>query len=196
MRKYNIEDNGLTVVTVTRVSKEKNLMEILQYFASLLKVVPEAQLVIVGDGPDKKRLEKYCEQSGISDRVHFTGGVEPDEVYRYYALGDVFVCASTFEVQGMTYYEAMACGLPQVCRKDDCLINVIENGENGFIYENEQEFTDAVSKILLDKELREKMSRKALEKIKMFNDKRFVERVVELYEDVLKQAQEEESSPA
>ena len=90
------------------------------------------------------------------------------------------------------------CGgtLPQVCRKDDCLINVIENGENGFIYENEQEFTDAVSKILLDKELREKMSRKALEKIKMFNDKRFVERVVELYEDVLKQAQEEESSPA
>lgn len=187
LQKYGLEDNGLNVITVTRVSKEKNVMELLKYFPSVLKALPEAHFIIVGDGPDKKRLENYCESAGITDNVCFTGGIEPEEVYRYYAMGDVFVSASTFEVQGMTYYEAMACGLPQVCRKDDCLINVLDNGENGFIYENEQEFADSVIKILSDKKLWESMHEKALEKVKMFDDKCFVERTVELYEKVLEE---------
>ena len=182
---YEIPDDRFTLVSITRVSKEKNIMEILQYFHSLLRVDPEVQLVIVGDGPDRKRLQKYCESSGISEHVYFTGIIAPDDVYRYYKMGDVFVSASTFETQGMTYIEAMACGLPQVCRKDECLIDVIDNGENGFVYETEPEFTDAVSKLLLDSELREDMSSKALEKAESFSGTRFAERTVELYQKVL-----------
>ena len=182
---YEIPDDRFTLVSITRVSKEKNIMEILRYFHSLLRVDPEVQLVIVGDGPDRKRLQKYCESSGISEHVYFTGIIAPDDVYRYYKMGDVFVSASTFEPQGMTYIEAMACGLPQVCRKDECLIDVIDNGENGFVYETEPEFTDAVSKLLLDSELREDMSSKALEKAESFSGTRFAERTVELYQKVL-----------
>ena len=185
MRQYGLTDNGLTIVMITRVSKEKNIMEILRYFPALLRVLPKAQLVIVGGGPDRKRLEKYCVRSGISERVRFTGRIAPDEVYRYYALGDLFVSASTFEVQGMTYYEAIMCGLPQVCRNDVCLKGVLENGENGFIYNTEQEFVDAVSKILLNRQLRERMSLNALEKAKEYTDKRFVKQTIALYETIL-----------
>ena len=191
--KYGLEDNGFTIVIVSRLSQEKNVMEILKYFPSLLKVEPRAQLVIVGDGPDKKRLENFCESSGLTEHVCFTGIVAPNEVFRYYGMGDLFVCASTFETQGMTYIEAMACGLPLVCRKDDCLIDVIDNGENGFLYETESEFTEAVAKVLSDRQLRESMHKKALEKAELFSDTRFAQRHIELYKKVLesKASQEE-----
>ena len=60
--------------------------------------------------------------------------IAPDEVARYYKLGDVFVCASSSETQGITYIEALACGLPALCRKDECLSQVITDGYNGFQY--------------------------------------------------------------
>ena len=184
LRQYGLADRGCTLVLVSRISREKNILEILRYFPALLRRVPEAQLVIVGEGPDRRRLEKYCVRKELSGHIRFIGGVHPEEVYRYYAMGDVFVCASTFETQGMTYFEAMARGLPMVCRKDLCLVNVLDNGKNGYVYETEQEFTDAVSKILMDKQLQEAMRTEALERVKKYSVAGWVERNVAVYEEL------------
>ena len=191
LRQCGLVENGYTLVMITRISREKNIIEILRYFPSLLRVLPKAQLIIVGDGPDRKRLERYCSRNELSECVRFLGRVPPEEVYRYYALGDIFVSASSFESQGMTYIEAMACGLPMVCRKDMCLKNVLDNGKNGFLYETEQEFTDSVSKILTDRELQKNMSDKALERAKEYSDKVYVERTVALYKKVMDTPQRE-----
>ena len=51
------------------------------------------------------------------------------EVYKYYQTGDIFVCASTSESQGLTYVEALSSGLPLVCRRDDCLVGVFRQRE-------------------------------------------------------------------
>ena len=185
LRKYGLEDNGFTLVIVARISKEKNIMEILRYIPTLVRALPKAQLIIAGDGPYLNKLKKHCVHHSISEHVRFTGGIAPDDVYRYYAMGDVFVSASTFETQGMTYLEAMACGLPQVCRDDGCLAGVIENGKNGFLYHTEQDFVAAVSKILLNRQLWEKMSACALEMAAGFSDKRFVQQIIALYKKAL-----------
>ena len=184
-RRHGLTDNGFTLVMVTRVSAEKNIMEILHYFPALQRALPDVQLLIAGDGPDRKHLETYCAHNGLADRVHFAGRIDPNEVYRYYAMGDLFVSASTFEVHSMTYLEAMACGLPLVCREDASLLNVLDSGENGFTYNTESGFVEAVAKILRDRPLWEAMHRKALEKADQFSDRRFVERTVALYEKVL-----------
>ena len=194
LQQHGLMDNGFTLVMVTRVSREKNIIEILRYFPALLRVLPDAQLVIVGDGPDRKRLERYCVRNGLSECVRFTGRVGLDDVYRYYALGDVFVSASTFETQGLTYIEAMACGLPMVCRKDICLKNVLENGRNGFVYETEQEFTEVVRRVLTDEELKKAMSEEALSMVKAFSDNIFVERTVALYEKVIQMGMKDKAS--
>lgn len=73
---------------------------------------PAVKLLIVGDGPQRSTLEKYCDNNGLSESVCFTGNIPYDEVYRYYSLGDVFISASSFENMPLTYLEAMACGLP------------------------------------------------------------------------------------
>ena len=80
----------------------------------------------------KFRLKEKAEKLGLSESVRFTGMIPKEEVYRYYQLGDIFVCASTFETQGLTYVEALANALPLVCREDKCLIDIIGQGENGF----------------------------------------------------------------
>ena len=185
-RRWNLADNGCTLVMITRVSPEKNIMEILRFFPALLREAPKAQLLIVGDGPDRKRLERYCGRAHLSERVRFTGKIASEEVYRYYAMGDVFVSASLFEVHSLSNLEAMACGLPLVCREDTCLLGVLDHGENGFIYRTEQEFVQFVGKITGDHALRQRMRENALRKAEAFSNRRFVERMAQEYEKVLK----------
>lgn len=183
--KYNLEDNGCTLVMITRVSKEKNMMEILHYLPALLEKLPQAQLLIAGDGPDRERLEKYCEEHDLTEHVCFTGRIPPDEVYRYYAMGDIFVSASTFEVHSLSCLEAMACGLPMVCREDKSLLGVLDEGENGFLYHTEQEFVEDIEKIIKDQELKESMHKNALERAEHFSDERFVDNSLKLYHKVV-----------
>ncbi len=79
-------------------------------------------------------LEQQAQSLGVADRVIFVGAVPPAEVPRYYALGDVFVSASTSEAQGLTYIEAMAAGLPLLCHADPCLDALVREGETGWAY--------------------------------------------------------------
>lgn len=190
-RRWNLVDNGYTLVMITRVSREKNIMEILRFLPALSRAFPEVQLLIVGDGTDRKRLEQYVVKNRLSDRVRFTGMVPPEEVYCYYAMGDVFVSASLFEVHSLSYLEAMACGLPLVCREDAALRGVLENGENGFIYRTEKEFIRSVGSILSDRGLGKRMRENALRKVQSFSDHCFVDKMIEQYELVTAGGQNE-----
>ena len=182
--KYSLLDNGCTLIMVTRLSREKNILEILRYFPSLLREIPDAQLLIVGEGPDRKRLESCCMDHHLGVHVRFTGRIPPDEVYRYYALGDIFVSASTFELHSISCLEATACGLPLVCREDSSLQGVLDDGENGLIYRNEQEFVGAVSRILGSDQLRGHMRAGALLRAEKNSDQCFAERTLGLYHSV------------
>ena len=84
----------------------------------------------------------------------------------------------------MAFLEAMACGLPLVCREDASLKGVLEAGENGFIYRDEGEFMDAILKILGDDALRARMREKALLQAEASSDERFVERTLALYASI------------
>ena len=190
-----LEDNGRTLVSVTRLSREKNLIEILRFFPSLLREVPDAQLLVVGDGANRDRLEAFCRENGLSTRVRFTGMIPPEEVCRYYHMGDIYVSASTFEVNSMSYLEAQACGLPLVCREDESLRGVLDDGVNGRIYRNEREFVSAVSGILGSEALRQSMRAAALDRAEDFGIGRFAERTLALYRSVCA-ARTGEASPA
>ena len=71
--------------------------------------------------------------------------VSPQQVPEYYQLGNLFVSASTSETQGLTYIEALASGLPALCRQDPCLTGVIRDGVNGWQFRDGAEFRTASS---------------------------------------------------
>lgn len=184
-RALGIRDDQQVLLNLGRLGTEKNLGELVELFAKALKTNENLVFLIVGDGPAKEDLEKQVQQLGISDHVIFTGMVEPTEVQNYYQLGDVFVSASTSETQGLTYVEAAANGLPLLCRQDDCLADVLKEGENGYEYTCAQEFLDAIDAVMDNPKWREAASKRSEELAAGFDKKAFGEAIESIYESVL-----------
>ena len=172
------------LIAVGRLAKEKNLEEILVYFSRLegLKV----RLLLVGDGPHRKQLELYANQLGIQDSVYFAGMVPHEEVNQFYQLGDVFVSASNSETQGLTYLEAMANGLPALCKKDPCLEDVIKDGETGWQYESFDEFQTQLIYLFQNENVAQSLSSNAKEKAYHdFSAANFASKVEEIYQETI-----------
>ncbi len=185
LSELGIENNGKVLVTVSRISREKNIDELIAFMPALLRHDPEISLLIVGGGPHLEKLREKAAELALGDSVKFTDMVPSDEVYRYYQAGDIFVSGSTFETQGLTYVEALANGLPLVCREDKCLINIIEQSKNGFTYTNEEEYVGHILSILSDRELRQRMAKRSIGKSFAFSKEVFVSSLEELYEEII-----------
>ncbi|MBE6590293.1 MAG: glycosyltransferase family 4 protein [Ruminococcaceae bacterium] len=165
-----IGEKDFVLVFLGRLGKEKNIDELLRLFSRARRTYSNLRLLIVGGGPAKEELEERAAKLGIDGRVIFTGMVDPALVQTYYQLGDVFVCASTSETQGLTYIEAAANGLPLLCRKDPCLTDILKEGENGFSYANAKEFMKGLSFMAANPEWR-RAARKKSETLSLRFDK-------------------------
>lgn len=115
----------------------------------------------------------------------FTGMISPEEVGRYYQLGDVFVCASNSETQGITYIEALASGVPALCRKDDCLNQVVTDGYNGFQYDSYAYFKMHLEYLLEKESRRVQMGKCARETAYLYSTWNFCTMAECLYKEVL-----------
>lgn len=184
-RALGISDDDQVLLNLGRLGGEKNLGELLEYFAEARQENENLKFLIVGDGPAKEDLEKQAKKLGIAEYVIFTGMVDPSEVQNYYQLGDVFVSASTSETQGLTYIEAAANGLPLLCRQDDCLADVLQEGENGYEYTSAEEFLNAIDAVMHDPEWRSAASKRSEEIAAGFDKKAFGEAIENIYESVL-----------
>ena len=175
------------LISVGRLAKEKNLEELLEYFSKLIKEGAGKNLtfLIAGDGPDRENLGTLAKKLQITDQVIFTGMIAPEEVGRYYKLGDVFVCASSSETQGITYIEALACGLPALCRKDECLDQVVTDGYNGFQYENYEYFKMHLNYILEDEERRQEMGHRGQEISQLYSTWNFCTAAERIYRETI-----------
>lgn len=137
-RRLSIPNDKKVLLFIGRLAKEKNLEEILNFYSRLDR--SNLILVIVGDGPNRDSLESLVVNLSIDKEVRFVGMIARELINEYYRLGDVFISASSSETQGLTYIEALSNSIPIICRKDDCLDDVIDDGINGWQYENFQQF--------------------------------------------------------
>ena len=184
-RTLGIGDEDLVLLNLGRLGGEKNLSELIELFAQARQENENLKFLIVGDGPAREELEKQARKLDVADHVIFTGMVPPTEVQDYYQLGDVFVSASTSETQGLTYIEAAANGLPLLCRQDDCLAEVLQEGENGYDYTNAEEFLEAIDTVMADPAWREAAARRSEQIAAHFDKKAFADAIESIYESVL-----------
>ena len=166
---------------VGRLAREKNVEEIILYQEMIKK--RNAVLMIVGDGPFRRELEMLAEKKGLLSSIIFTGMVSSEDIWKYYQAGDLFVSASTSETQGLTYAEALAAGVPTLCRADPCLSGVIRDGENGWQYQDEADFLRKLSVFRSQPHRREQLSRCARESAELFSAETFACRMERLYLD-------------
>lgn len=180
-----IPEDHTVMLNLGRLGTEKNLGELLDFFATALLDNPKLTFLIVGDGPDKEHLEEQAKTLKIENHVIFTGMVEPSQVQSYYQLADIFVSASTSETQGLTYIEAAANGLPLLCRQDDCLKDVIKEGVNGYEYTSSDEFVDKVNTIIEDPQWRVNAGKQSEKIAETFGKGHFADTIEEIYESVI-----------
>ncbi len=181
---YKIPYDHQLLLFVGRLAKEKNVEEILTYFAQLSQ--SKLSLLIVGDGPHRDYLQQYAQNLSIEKQVIFTGLIEPNDISSYYQAADLFVSASNSETQGLTYIEALASGLPAICRKDPCLENVVTNGVNGWQYDDYTDFKNIVDRLLATPTLYQQFSNNARQgAIQNYSSKSFAVKMEGIYIDTI-----------
>ncbi|MBE7039883.1 MAG: glycosyltransferase family 4 protein [Ruminococcaceae bacterium] len=184
-RELKIDDDKVVMINLGRLGTEKNLGELIELFAKAKNLYENLVFMIVGDGPARKELEELSQRLGVSEHVIFTGMVDPKEVQNYYQMADVFVSASTSETQGLTYVEAAANGLPLLCREDLCLRDVLKEGENGFAYNNEEEFLAAIKIISQNEKWRRDAAEISREIAAAFDKTKFGAAIEKVYLSVI-----------
>lgn len=187
--KYGIPGQAPVMVTLGRLAREKNVEFLIRQMVTSQMKEAGVHFLIVGDGPDRERLEFLVKELELENVIHFTGMVPPEEVYKYYHLGDIFVSASQSETQGLTYIEALACGLPLLCFKDECLEQVLKQGWNGYFFENEVDFAQ---NLRLAFQKKEEMRAYAFETADEFSRETFGTKVLSLYKKAIEERKEEE----
>lgn len=173
LQELNLTEEDNIIIYVGRIAEEKNIEEVMEYFAAARDKIEKLKLVIVGGGPYLEILREKASKLNLQPDIRFVGMVHPEEIYKYYQIGQVFATASTSETQGLTYIEALASSLPVVCRYDSCVDGLIVNNETGFAYTNAQEFTSYMTRIFYDNELRQRLSAGAIKKAEEYSSENF-----------------------
>lgn len=187
--KYGISKEVLKVLYVGRVDPEKKVGTVIEAFKEARKDLPNnTEMIIVGDGVDRTRLEKIVLDEGLTGAVKFLGRVLPPDLYELYKVGDVFATASEIETQGIVLIEAAATGLPLIAVNKGAVSEVCLTNENGYLCEpgNMKEISEAMVKILTDADLRKKFSEGSVKIASEHNFEKTLDRFLNIYQRVIK----------
>jgi len=165
LKELNIPENSKIILTVCRLSFEKNIETLIKSFNKISK--ENIFLVIVGKGDQKKYLEELVKKLNLSKKVIFTG--ERKDIERFYSIADLFVLPSTYEGFGLVYLEAMASGVPCIALKPDypniiiASNEVIDDGVTGLLVDpySLDSLVEKMDRILSDDDLKCKLGRNA-----------------------------------
>jgi 1,2-diacylglycerol 3-alpha-glucosyltransferase len=141
------------LLSMGRISGEKNITFLFKVMEKLRVIQPRARLVLAGEGPGMKKLQKECQQRGLQDKVLFVGYVRGQDWVDLFAGADLHLLASLTETQGLVLTEAMAAGTPCVTVGAMGVRDIMTSGGGIMVSPKEQEFADAVHALLKNKTL-------------------------------------------
>lgn len=147
------------VVCVSRLVSRKGQDALIRALPAIRRRAPDAALLLVGDGPGRRRLGQLARSVGVADDVVFTGSVAASELPAHFVAGDVFAMPARtrghgldVEGLGLVYLEAAACGLPVVAGRSGGAPETVLQGETGYVVNGRSvsEVADAVGGLLDD----------------------------------------------
>ncbi len=178
---YHYKPEVRKIVSMGRLTKQKNHPLLIRAFAKISATVEELRLVIYGEGEERKNLEELVKELGLSEKVSLPG--KTSQVSEKLAEADIFVLSSDYEGLPNTLIEAMAVGLP--CISTACPTgpkDLIHNGQDGLLTKvgDEEELYTAMKMLAGSFEDRRRMGMEAKRKIR---EALSVDRVVDMFEE-------------
>jgi glycosyltransferase involved in cell wall biosynthesis len=157
----------LRVICVGRLSPEKGHLGLLEAFRDALARGHDAELVLVGDGPELERIEKSIERLQIGASVQMLGRLSESDTLAEVAKSDLLVLASFMEGLPVVLMEALALGLPVIAPRVAGVPELVEHGRHGLLFTpaDWQDLTENLCTMLANGELRERLGREGRAKV-------------------------------
>ncbi len=187
---FGVKPEEKVIIHVSNFRQVKRVSDVIRSFALIAEEIP-AQLFLVGDGPEMKKMITLVDELGIREKVHFLG--KQENLAELYSISDLFLLLSEKESFGLAALEAMACGVPCIGTDIGGIPEVIADGENGYICalgDLETISTKAIS-LLSDPVLYKQFSQNALDAVhQRFSAECIVEEYEKVYFGLLGQVEE------
>lgn len=186
--RLGIASDERVVLTVGRLSREKAQIDLLAAHKHLGDTNHDisCRLIIVGDGPERGRLEAATEAHGIKERVIFTGQIS--EVQAFYAAADVFALPSHSEGSPYVLLEAMAANLPIVATEVGGVPEIVADNESALLVpvNNPQAMAAAIASVLTASQLAQRLTEAcAVLVASEYSPEKYARSVVEIYQRVI-----------
>lgn len=181
---HGIARDRPTIVTISRLAQEKNIVFLLDAVQRLLPGFPDLLFIIAGEGPDEPRLRRLVTLRKLESNVRFFGNLaRAGELLDCYRAGDVFVFASPTETQGLVLIEAMALGLPIVSTAVLGTAAVLEHASGACVSEEDPaKFAEHIASLLRSPSLRAALALASWLDARAWDADRWMGRVAQLYE--------------
>ena len=165
-----------------RLKKYKSVDHLLQALPIVVKQVPGLRVIIVGEGDDRSRLEAMANELGVSEIVEFTGFVPEEKKVECLQRMWFKVTTSSKEGWGLTVLEANACGTPVIASNVQGLRDAVKDNETGLLYTygDVKDLSSKIQMVLTDFQLRDRLTRGAIEWAKQFDWEIAAKQTVEL----------------
>jgi glycosyltransferase involved in cell wall biosynthesis len=184
-KKFDVR--GPFVLTVGDLQPRKNHLGLLHAFEEVLRAHPHLSHDLVFVGKEtwySKELHRAVQSSAIAKRVHFMGFVEDEDLVSFYAASDLFVFPSFYEGFGLPILEAMACGRAVACSNTTAMPEVANAAGILFDPNSNEEMVRAISDVLLNPELRQRLERLGTSRAAGFSWEKAAQRTLKVYYDV------------
>jgi len=154
-----------------RIKKYKSVNHLILAFKEVLKQIPNAKLLLVGDGDYLSELKKLVDRLGLNDFTKFTGITHHQKKIDYLNQMWLMVNPSPKEGWGLTVIEANSCGLPVIAADSPGLRDSVVQGETGFLYTygDYHQLAKIIIKLLKDDPLRKSFTQKCIQWAHRFN---------------------------
>jgi len=176
------------ILYVGKLEFNKGIEYLILSFSKIVKQIPNAKLVIVGNGPIKNRLMNLVKQKKLSKSVIFTGKIPSKKLPSIFAASDLFVLPSLMEGFGIVLLEAMACGKPCIATKAGGTEDIIVNGETGFLAPIGDciSLYQAINALLANPDLAQKFGKAGLNRVrKNFTWNIIAKRTINTYRNII-----------
>jgi len=165
----------------------RGLNVLLDAAPKIVKEIPETKLVLLGDGPEMKKLKEIVRQKNLESNIEFKGWIDRKDIPEHLSnasigIGPLKRTTVTENALPIKVLEYMASSLPILAKTGTLPEDVLKNNENGWFIESSDELSEKIIKLEQNPELVEKMGKKSLNMVQKFSWERIVKSIIDIYE--------------
>lgn len=183
-REFNIENKDVVLTYVAELNTDKNQPMLIEAVEETLKRNSNIKLLLVGKGKLEEEYKKIIKEKNLENNVILTG--YRTDVNKIFKITDVAVSTSIREGLGLNMIEALLSDVPVAASKVRGHLEIVEDGVNGLLFETKEELIEVLSKMIDDKNLRNKLKSNASKSVQRFVLENSLKKGISIYESELR----------